>query len=46
MAFDSKLSRISRTFAAVGERREILDVNIEPHALRHQRELLIFPIHS
>src|SRR5882724_5311041 len=28
--------------AAVGERREILDVNIEPHALRHQRELLIF----
>src|SRR5216683_6633792 len=28
--------------AAVGERGEILDVNVEPHALRHQRELLIF----
>src|ERR1700686_1317080 len=27
--------------AAVGERREILDVHVEPHALRHQRELLI-----
>src|SRR5579871_2155690 len=28
-------------FAAVGERREVLDLHVEPHSLRDQRELLV-----
>ena len=41
MALDSRFSRIRRILPRSAASVTILDVHVEAHALRHQRELLV-----